>query len=158
MANVDPGESVKLRVLAESGAERDVTVQAEAFSQFVFLRNGQRWSPSFVLPGSSGNMLTWYGFHSSGWSEMQLVALTPELGAYFGSPKGLLVVRGPDNDALRLQDGDVILDIGGREPTTAEHAVRILSSFQEGETLKITVMRKQRREVLEFPVPADVTN
>jgi S1-C subfamily serine protease len=158
MANVDPGESVKLRMLAESGTERDVTVQAEAFWSFDMLGNGQRGGPTrLVLPGSSGNVF-WYGFPSSAWSDMQLVALTPELGAYFGSPKGLLVVRGPRDDALRLQDGDVILDIGGREPSTPEHAVRILSSFQDGEMLKITVMRKQRRETLEFTVPVDANN
>jgi C-terminal processing protease CtpA/Prc len=160
MANVDPGESVKLRMLAENGTERDVTVQAEPFWSFYVFRNGlgQRGPERLVLPGSSGNGFTWYGFPSSAWSDMQLVALTPELGAYFGSPKGLLVVRGPRDDALRLQDGDVILDIGGREPSTPEHAVRILSSFQDGEMLKITVMRKQRRETLEFTVPVDANN
>jgi S1-C subfamily serine protease len=158
MANVDPGESVALRVLAESGSERDVTVQATAVSPFVLLQPGWRGGPevSTLQFNSPGPWTAWNGFfRSSAWSDMQLVALTPELGAYFGSTKGLLVVRGPGSDALRLQDGDVILDIGGREPTTPEHAVRILSSFQEGETLRIAVMRKQRRETLEFQMPAD---
>jgi type II secretory pathway component PulC len=59
---------------------------------------------------------------------------------------------------LRLQDGDVILDIGGREPTTPEHAMRILASFQPGETLKIAVMRKQRRETLEFKLPDEAAS
>jgi S1-C subfamily serine protease len=83
-----------------------------------------------------------------------MVTLTPELGSYFGAEKGILVVRGPDSDALGLQDGDVILDIGGREPATPEHAVRILASFEEGETMRINIMRRQRRELLEFAVPA----
>jgi S1-C subfamily serine protease len=155
MGNVDPGDSVKLRVLAEGGAERDVTIQArqitpEAFvhlPNFTVLPKGGQSLLSFNAPGS------FVFFGGNAWSDMQLVTLTPELGAYFGTQKGLLVVRGPGTDTLRLQDGDVILDIGGREPTTPEHALRILASFQAGETLKISIMRKQRRETLEFKVP-----
>ena len=86
---------------------------------------------------------------------MQLVTLTPALGKYFGTDKGLLVVRGPESAALGLRDGDVILDIGGREPTTPEHAMRILGSFEAGEPLKITIMREQRRQTLDVKIPAD---
>jgi C-terminal processing protease CtpA/Prc len=160
MANVDPGEDVKLRVLAENGDERDVTVEARQLTAQVFLRALP--SPGAALKGDghtfSFNEPSSWRVYLEGrgdlWSEMQLVTLTPALGAYFGTTTGLLVVRGPGVDSLRLQDGDVILDIGGREPTTPEHALRILSSFQEGEALKITVMRKQRRETLEFQMPA----
>lgn len=160
MQNVDPGETVKLRVVGDNGAEREVSVQAQSMSPFVtFLDNGRVFKGPgdlsvFRLENGPGITVLNNFFRTNTWSDMQLVALTPELGAYFGTTKGLLVVRGPGNDALRLQDGDVILDIGGREPTSPEHAVRILSSFQEGETLKITVMRKQRRETLEFQMPA----
>jgi F0F1-type ATP synthase membrane subunit b/b' len=159
MANVDPGETVSLRVLAQNGEEREVTVEAREASPRAFydmLGSEYRRFPSpapggqpFVVVGNP-----WFGFGTP-WAQMQLVALTPELGAYFGASRGLLVVRGPESDGLRLQDGDVILDIGGREPTTPEHALRILGSFQGGETMKITVMRNQRRETLEFQMPAD---
>jgi C-terminal processing protease CtpA/Prc len=160
MTNVDPGDSVKLRVLAESGTERDVTIQARQVTAETFTR-----LPGFaVLPKAGRNLLSFNGpgsfvfFGGNPWSDMQLVTLTPELGAYFGTTKGVLVVRGPGNDTLRLQDGDVILDIGGREPTTPEHALRILASFQPGETLKITIMRKQRRETLEFKLPDEAAS
>ena len=89
------------------------------------------------------------------WADMQLVALTPELGTYFGTPKGLLVVRAPTSTALALRDGDVILDIGGREPLNPEHAVRILASFEPGEPLRVTIMRRQRRETLEMRIPVE---
>ncbi|HLF12467.1 MAG TPA: hypothetical protein VJA26_14795, partial [Gammaproteobacteria bacterium] len=104
--------------------------------------------------GPSPRVWTGMFFNSNPWRAMQMVTLTPQLGSYFGAEKGILVVRGPGNDALGLEDGDVILDIGGREPATPEHAVRILASFEEGETLRINVMRRQRRETLEFAIPA----
>lgn len=158
MGNVDPGDSVKLRVMAENGAERDVTIRARQVTPQIFIHtpgSSPQPAPRVFNFGEPGSFVF---FGGNPWSDMQLVALTPELGSYFGAQKGLLVVRGPGSDSLRLQDGDVILDIGGREPTTPEHALRILASFQPGETLKMTIMRKQRRETLEFKLPDETAS
>jgi S1-C subfamily serine protease len=87
------------------------------------------------------------------WNDLELVTLTPALGSYFGATEGLLVVRVPDEPSIGLQDGDVILDIAGREPTSPEHAMRILMSFEPGETITFSVMRRQRRESIEYRVP-----
>jgi len=153
MANVDAGETVQLRVLNESGAERDVTVKADEISPHAFVGvpnpKGPNYSYSYRGPNN------WPFHSSSAWSQMQLLTLTPALGKYFATDKGLLVVRGPESSAIGLRDGDVILDIGGREPTTPEHAIRILGSFEAGEPLKITIMREQRRQTIEAKIPAD---
>ena len=148
MANVDPGEDVELRVGNVQGVERDVTVRVRDVSPHTWAAPFNDFAFSYKGPGS------WFA-RASPWSQMQLVTLTPALGAYFGTSKGLLVVRGPQNDALGIQDGDVILDIGGREPTAPEHALRILGSFEDGEPLKVTVMRNQRRQTLDIKIPAD---
>ena len=50
-------------------------------------------------------------------------------------------------------DGDVILDIGGREPNSPEHALRILASFESGESLELAIMRNQDRQTLEVEFP-----
>lgn len=89
----------------------------------------------------------------SGWSDLELVTLTEDLGRYFGTDEGLLVVRAPDDDALKLRDGDVIKRIGGREPRSVTHAIRILGSYQAGETLEIEIMRDRRRQTLEIEMP-----
>jgi S1-C subfamily serine protease len=96
----------------------------------------------------------WPPFGGSLWDTMQLVTLTPTLGQYFGTEKGILVVRAPTDASLAaLEDGDVILDIGGRVPTTPEHTMRIFASFEPGETLKIEVMRRERRMTVEAELP-----
>ena len=64
-------------------------------------------------------------------------------------------MRAPENASVALQDGDVILEIGGRKPTSPEHAMRILSSFEPGETLRIGVMRHKKRETLEGKIPSE---
>jgi hypothetical protein len=79
--------------------------------------------------------------------------MTPKLGKYFGTDKGLLVVRAPDDSRLKLEEGDVILDIGGRTPSSPSHAFRILSSYQEGEKLKLNVMRDKKRLTFDITVP-----
>jgi S1-C subfamily serine protease len=84
---------------------------------------------------------------------MELAKLTPALGWYFGSEKGVLVLRASDNDAFRLKDGDVILSIDGREPQSGAHATRILRSYQPGERITLKIMRQKRPMSLEVTLP-----
>jgi C-terminal processing protease CtpA/Prc len=88
-------------------------------------------------------------------SNMELATLTPQLGRYFGADKGVLVVRAPPDGALKLEDGDVILAIDGREPKSGSHATRILGSYQPGEKLTLRVMRQHKMLDLEATVPED---
>jgi S1-C subfamily serine protease len=85
--------------------------------------------------------------------DMELATLTPGLGSYFGSDKGVLVVRAPADGALKLEDGDVILAIDGREPSSGSHATRILSSYQPGEKVTLRVMRRHKTLELESTLP-----
>jgi hypothetical protein len=87
----------------------------------------------------------------------ELVPMTPKLGQYFGTETGLLVVRAPDDSRLKLEDGDVIVDIDGRTPSSPSHALRILSSYQSGEKLKLNVLRAKKRMSFEITVPEDAT-
>ncbi len=147
-----PGTNVMLEVVAPDGTTRTVGVQARAFAD---------WWPEqfdfdfdFDFDWRDGTGPGPFGFgRANAWRSMELAELTPELGSYFGVERGVLVVRAPQRDGLGLRDGDVILDIGGREPTSPEHAMRILASFEPGETLRMTIMRRQRRETIEIEMP-----
>jgi S1-C subfamily serine protease len=95
-----------------------------------------------------------FGSHDEdGFGSAELVELSPQLGKYFGVDKGLLVVRAPHDERFQLQDGDVILDIDGRTPSGVSHAFQILSSYRSGETVKLHVMRQQKRIELPVQVP-----
>jgi S1-C subfamily serine protease len=87
------------------------------------------------------------------WCDMELVNLTPDLGGYFGTKEGLLVVKAPGDSSLRLRSGDVLLSIGGRRPTSPSHAMRILRSYETGETVAIEILRKQKRLSIAWQVP-----
>lgn len=84
---------------------------------------------------------------------MELVALTPTLGSYFGTDKGVLVLRAPADDAFRLEDGDVIVSIGGREPRNGAHATRILGSYGPGEHLVMKIVRHRKPMDLAITLP-----
>jgi len=87
------------------------------------------------------------------WGGIELVNLNADLGEYFGVREGVLVVRASEDSTLPLKGGDVILAIGGRKPTSPMHAMRILRSYESGETVSIDVQRKQRRTTLAWKVP-----
>jgi C-terminal processing protease CtpA/Prc len=88
-----------------------------------------------------------------GWLDMELVTLDEELGQYFGTTEGVLVVRAPKEEDIGLQSGDVILDIDGRKPTSPSHALRIMRSYEEGESMNVEVMRNQRRQTVTVTIP-----
>jgi hypothetical protein len=86
-------------------------------------------------------------------ADMELATLTPRLGSYFGTDKGVLVVRAPAGGALKLEDGDVILSIDGRMPSSGPHATRILASYQPGEKVDLAIMRERKRLNIETTMP-----
>lgn len=94
-----------------------------------------------------------------GWLDMEMVALNPELGEYFGADNGVLVVRAPKrDDTLGLQSGDVILRIGDRDVKSPEHAMRILRSYEPEEELILHIVRRGRSETLTATVPESPLN
>jgi len=90
---------------------------------------------------------------SDRWLDMELVSLNPDLGEYFGTTEGLLVVRAPDEGSLNLKAGDVILKIGGRTPTSQASAVRILRSYGDGESVEFEIMRQKRKMTVTGTMP-----
>jgi S1-C subfamily serine protease len=94
-----------------------------------------------------------YARSQRGWLDVELVTLDEDLGGYFGTTEGLLVIRGSEEGELDLRSGDVILNVDGRKPTSQSHLVRIMRSYDEGEEMNIEIMRNRSREVITMAVP-----
>jgi predicted metalloprotease with PDZ domain len=86
---------------------------------------------------------------------LELVSVTPKLGQYFGTDKGLLVVRAPSSPQYGLEEGDVLLSIEGRAPENPGHAFRILRSYQPGEQIKLQVLRNRKRMDVAAEIPEE---
>ncbi len=158
LAGVEEGDTLDIGYLRD-GDSNTVEVKPRTMSNpmFAFGPGGEEFMMRSVpaapaAPGAPANVFRFFAGGGS-WSDMEMVSLTKDLGEYFGTDQGLLVVRAPSNEKLRLRDGDVIQRIDGREPTSVSHAMRILGSYQGGETLRVEIMRNRKKETISIEVP-----
>lgn len=152
---LEEGEAVTLQYLRD-GENLEVTVVARELDFGPKVSAGFVGNPDFefrVAPGVEWQSAEPW-FVSRGWLDMELVEINPELGEYFGSDSGVLVVRGPEEDEiLGLMSGDVILRIGEREVKNPEHVMRILRSYEPDEELSVDIVRHGSSETLTGKVP-----
>ncbi len=163
MDGVEEGDNLKVDYL-RNGNTGTVELSPRIMDMHVFSwapDGGQLHMPNApglsFAPKSVEKFTMQYGFPFAGsaWGSLELVQLNEGLGKYFGTDSGLLVVSAPDADEIDLQDGDVIQSIDGREPKDVRHAMRILSSYQSGEKLKLGIMRDKKKRTVEVAVPVD---
>jgi len=160
MEGVEEGDALDVEYLRD-GRTATVEVRPRMVSNFAFAFSpGNRMYAAPAAPAAPGMHVGragpgFFSFYagSGSWGDMEMVSLTEDLGRYFGTDKGLLVVRAPGDESLKLRDGDVIQSIDGREPGSVSHAMRILGSYQEGETLKLEIMRDKRRQTVSVEMP-----
>jgi predicted metalloprotease with PDZ domain len=155
MEAVEPGEKVALGVRRD-GKPLTFTVEAREMDRAFFIG-----SPGLPAMPALGALPALEAVPFAGaahwlledWGDVEFVSLTPGLGRYFGADKGVLVARAPEDASLGLKDGDVILAIGGREPQSGSHAMRILRSYQPGETVELRILRDRRAQTLSAKIP-----
>jgi S1-C subfamily serine protease len=147
MRKVEPGDKVAVRYRRD-GKVSTASLTAEGPADRVFMA----WP--FRGDGHGPGLPHMAFTRAEGvFGSAELVSLTPKLGQYFGTEEGLLVVRAPTDAPLKLEDGDVIVDIDGRTPTSPAHALRILGSYQPGESLRLNLMRTKKRMSIEVAIP-----
>jgi S1-C subfamily serine protease len=79
---------------------------------------------------------------------LELASMNPDLGQYFGTDDGVLVVSAPKEGKLNLKGGDVILSVDGRKVSSPSQLMRILRSYDPDESFKLEVLRNRRRETV----------
>lgn len=149
--DIKPDSKVNIRV-ARDAKTQDFTVTARPGPAFFGFEGGVPEIPPIPDMPATPAMKPFFMVRGP-LSNMELATLTPQLGKYFGTEKGVLVVRAPPDGALKLEDGDVILAIDGREPTSGSHATRILGSYQPGEKVSLRIVRQHKNMDLETTVP-----
>jgi len=153
MRSTQPGQKVKVDYLRD-GKKLSTTVTTVAAEPPMarMLREHMPMLEGMRIPPDFEDMLH---PHGRGFRALELVPVTPKLGQYFGTDRGLLVVRAPPpaQGAAGLEEGDVILTIGGRTPENPRHAFRILESYQPGEKVRVEVLRQRKRLALDVQTP-----
>lgn len=155
METVKPGDRVVIDYLRGNQSERATVVAGEVDPSvmrpgFPFRRSLEQFGDDIQTQLVHPLVRHWRGGVFGG---MELVALTPDLGRYFGTEEGILVVRAPAGDLIPLRDGDVIIKIGGRTVQSPAHTMRILRSYEPGEELVFEIYRDRRRQTVEAVMP-----
>lgn len=154
MRNVNPDQKVKVVVL-RNGKKHDYVVVARPFA----VAGNRAFHVQFPDGGSMGGIgpvpmiQQFRAFYPGEFGGLELASLTPKLGAYFGTSTGVLVVQAPQNEAFKLEEGDVIQTIDGRKPEDGAHALRILRSYKPGEKLNLGVLRQRKALTLAVTMP-----
>jgi S1-C subfamily serine protease len=76
---------------------------------------------------------------------LELAPINPDLGQYFGTTEGVLVISVPKESTLGLRGGDVILSVDGRKPSGPASLHRILRSYEPGDSFKLEILRNKSR-------------
>jgi S1-C subfamily serine protease len=158
--SLQPGDTVRLEYRRD-GATKNATLVADRMERRIEMsfrgmpgpgRDGEGMGPGMGMhmPGMDMHMMM-FRHHAAG---LQLVEVGKDLGEYFGTSEGYLVVKPPADSASPLKAGDVLLAIDGRKPQSVEHAFEILHSYAPGEKAKLDVMRKKQRTTLTWVAPA----
>src|SRR6185312_16075115 len=157
------GQGVKLAILHD-GKSREVALKAERREPFVFsdaFGKGGLLPPDFdhqiqvkvhdAMRHANGGM---HELHlMTPWWGLNLATLNPDLGGYFGTDKGVLVLSA-DADAYKgLKSGDVVQDVGGHAVNRPEDALRLLRDAPAGSDVKVQVLRQRKPLTLSLKAP-----
>lgn len=88
---------------------------------------------------------------------LQLAPLNEDLGRYFGTSDGVLVISVARNSTLSLRGGDVVVRVDGRTPEGPAHLLRILGSYGPGEELQLEIFRDRKRRTVTGTIAAAPT-
>lgn len=81
-------------------------------------------------------------------ASVELAGMNPDLGAYFGTSEGVLVVQAPARNPFGLKGGDVILSVDGRPARSPSSLHRILASYEKGDAVKLEILRNRSRQTI----------
>ena len=85
--------------------------------------------------------------------DLKLAPLNPELGRYFGSDEGVLVLDKAEGNLPQLKRGDVILTVGGERAGSTSDVVRALMRRERRRERQRRGDARPQRQVLVVVVP-----
>lgn len=95
----------------------------------------------------------WIALRSAPWFGLNLAPLNPDLGSYFGTDRGALVLSRDGKQFPELQPGDVITAVGGQTVARPEDATRALRDATESKPVTVALRRHGKPLTLTMKVP-----
>ncbi|MGD8385485.1 MAG: PDZ domain-containing protein, partial [Lysobacterales bacterium] len=93
----------------------------------------------------------WFGMPLT--AGLQLATVSPELGRYFKTDRGVLVLEAKPDNALQLNTGDVVLNVGSSEVNSPADLMRALRGFEPDDEVQLDVKRDRRNKTIKVKMP-----
>lgn len=84
---------------------------------------------------------------------LNLSSLNPELGKYFGTDRGILVLENDPDMFPKLKAGDVIQVIDGQPADSVTDVMRVIGKKSPGDIMNVEVFRDRQRQVISMEAP-----
>jgi C-terminal processing protease CtpA/Prc len=122
---------------SEHQFEGDLDIQVEEFSSLAgqALREANIW---FGMPQSQG---------------LELTAVNEGLGKYFKTDSGVLVIKAREDNAYKLESGDVILKVDSTTVATPADVIRALRELEPGNEIELEIKRDRKDRTLKAVMP-----
>ena len=129
-------ESRQYRFITEDG-ENVQEFEFEGFSDF----GGQALSEANI----------WFGLPQA--HGLEFTSINKDLGRYFKTDRGVLVIKAKEGNAYELLSGDVILSVGSSEVNSPSDMMRALRDVEPGSEIAIEIKRDRKNRTLKVVVP-----
>jgi len=98
----------------------------------------------------------WFGLPMT--RGLKLAEIDPDLGEYFKTDRGVLVLKARTDNDLQLESGDVILQVGDTEVNSPAEFMRALRDFHSGDEFEIDIKRDRKDRTLKTVMPDSQTS
>lgn len=145
LAGLKDGQAVKIGY-TRAGKPASTTVKAAKIEpRMVINRETRRGAPGDAPPAM---------IHATRWHGLNMASLNPQLGAYFGTTSGVLVLA-PSTSLPVLQGGDIIRKVDGKSVNTPREVLNALRPAKTGEKVPVEILRNRKAQSVSLTVPKE---
>lgn len=142
LGEMKEGQNVKLSY-TRNGKLASTNLKAAKIEQQMLMTHDIRG----MGPGDAPMMI-----NATRWQGLNMTELNPQLGRYFGTNSGVLVLN-PHQGFAQLQPGDVITKIDGKAVSNSRDVMVNLRGKKEGEKINLEILRDRKTQTLSVIVP-----
>lgn len=143
LKNLKDGQAVKI-AYSRAGKNTVTTVKAGKIDKQMIVDREIRYRAPEGAPHSMAYATRWQG--------LNMAELNPQLGRYFGTNSGVLVLS-PNKSFANLQPGDVITKIDGKTVLNSRDVLKNMRSKKEGEKINLDILRDRKALTISVTAP-----